>query len=592
MIPNLRLYALIADGERGALVGPSGEMTWLCMPSWDSESVFTTLLGGEGSYAITPLGRYVWGGYYELGSLIWRNRWTLADGSIVECRDALAFPGDPERALVLRRLSAPKGRAKVRVRLALRGSFGRQSPQDLRRTEQGEWTARIHGLHARWTGGEGADLHPENELTLEMEIVEGQKQDFLLELSTKGFSGSPPDPEEQWNFTKRSWELSAPRLDKCAGERDARHAWAVLRGLTTSTGGMVAAATTSLPERADSGRSYDYRYVWIRDQCWTGQAMAVVGSLDLLRDALRFVRNRLLEDGSDLRPVYTASGRKVPEERELEHLPGYPGSTRIVVGNRAGEQFQLDEFGETLLLFAAAARQDVLDTESRRAAEVAAAAIEQRWQEKGAGVWETKPRHWTYSRLVCAAGLRQMAEYGVSRQVAARWMALAEAITAEAAATAVHPSGRWQRSTDDERVDASLLLPVLRDAVEPHDPRSLATLQAIQEDLVRDGYCYRFRSSLPLNEGEGAFTVCGHWLALTHVKLKNMVEGARWFERSRAACGPPGLYSEEYDVIQRELRGNLPQAFVHALLLESAARLGRDLGEVKMKRIREYKSSD
>ena len=488
------------------------------------------------------------------------------------------FPGT-RTGRALRRLVVKKGQAGITVRLDLRGDYGREPACDLHRSEQGVWSAGLNGLYIRWDGAPGAEVDASGALTLDLKLANGERHDFLLEFSKQPFDGPPPAAEEQWRSTKRGWELAAPGLGQCAGERDARHAWAVLRGLTSSTGGMVAAATTSLPERADSGRSYDYRYVWIRDQCWAGQAMATAGSESLLQDALRFVRDRLLEDGPDLRPVYTAAGHKVDRERTLEHLPGYPGSTQVVVGNKAGEQFQLDVFGEALLLFAAAARKDALDTESRQAAQVAAAAIERRWSEKGAGVWETSPRHWTHSRLMCAVGLRQMAEHGVSREIAARWMSLADAIMAETAATALHRSGRWQRAVDDDRVDASLVLPFVRGAVAPADPRGRATFEAVIEDLVRDGYCYRFRSSLPLDQAEGAFTVCGYWLALAHLQRGEKIEAAGWFERTRAACGPPGLYAEEYDVVQREMRGNLPQAFVHALMLECAARLGRDVGE-------------
>ena len=582
MVPILRSYALIADGERGALISPAGEITWMCMPAWDSEAVFCSLLGGAGTYALTPMGRHVWGGYYEMGSLIWRNRWTFSDGSILECQNALAYPGDPQRALVLRRLSVSKGKIQARVALDLRAAFGKERPKDLKRTDRGEWTGATKALYFRWTGAADATHVSKGGLELEIKLAAGEQHDFMLELTRErqDLENPPPDPEKKWQTTRRSWELALPALDYCAGRRDARHAYAVLRGLTASTGGMVAAATTSLPERADSGRSYDYRYVWIRDQCWTGQAVAIAGPEKMLTDALRFVRERLLEDGPDLRPVYAVSGRKIRTETELKHLAGFPGGTKIVVGNRAHEQFQLDAFGEALLLFASAAGHDALDSESHRAAEIAAQAIERRWQDKGAGVWETRPRHWTHSRLICAAGLRQLAQFIKPAHLAAHWLALAEAIIAATAATAVHPSGCWQRAIDDPRLDASLLLPGLRGAVPHGDPRMLATFKAVHQQLVRDGYCYRFSSTLPLHEGEGAFSVCGYWIAMTYLQMEDKVNAARWFERARAACGPPGLYAEEYDVIQRELRGNLPQAFVHAFMLECAARLGRELVKI------------
>ncbi len=371
-----------------------------------------------------------------------------------------------------------------------------------------------------------------------------------------------------------------PELHRTVGARDARHAYAVLSGLTTAGGGMVAAATTSLPERARTGRTYDYRYVWIRDQCYAGQAIARAGPYPLMDDAVRFVRERLLADGPRLSPAYTAAGGEVPPERQLD-LPGYPGGTDTI-GNHVRDQFQLDAFGEALLLFAAADRHDHLDAEGWRAVEIAADAIGSRWGEADAdaGVWELDPARWTHSRLICAAGLRAVSECKVAGDNAPRWLALADTIVADAGRNSVHSSGRWQRAADDSRLDASLLLAAIRGAVPAEDPRTLATLEAIEAELTEDGYAYRFRhDERPLAEAEGAFLLCGFWMALAWHQQGDHRRAARWFERNRAACGTPGLLSEEFDVRQRQLRGNLPQAFVHALLLECAA-VGYEAAEV------------
>jgi GH15 family glucan-1,4-alpha-glucosidase len=308
---------------------------------------------------------------------------------------------------------------------------------------------------------------------------------------------------------------------------------------------MVAAATTSLPERARQGRNYDYRYVWIRDQCYAGQAVAKAGPYPLMDEAVTFVTERLLADGPQLKPAYTTTGGEVPDQRQLE-LPGYPGGSDIV-GNWVNKQ------------------------DGWRATEAAVDAIEQRWQEPDtdAGIWEIEPDAWTHSRLICAAGLRQIAQCGPGGEQAARWVSLADRIVSDTAARAVHPSGRWQRSPGDPRVDAALLLPALRGAIPASDPRSVATLQAIAAELTEDGYCYRYRpDERPLGQSEGAFLLCGFLMTLAYAQQGEHLTAARWFERNRAACGPPGLLSEEFDVTQRQLRGNLPQAFVHALLLE------------------------
>jgi GH15 family glucan-1,4-alpha-glucosidase len=276
-------------------------------------------------------------------------------------------------------------------------------------------------------------------------------------------------------------------------------------------------------------------------------------------------------------PAYTVDGGAIPDERALR-LPGYPGGT-AKAGNRVTGQFQLDGLGESLELFAAAARLDLLAEENWQAAAMAAEAIEKRWTEPDAGIWELEDRHWTHSRLACVSGLRSLAAAasgppgGPGHRQAARWSALADSLLASLG-DAVHATGRWQRSPDDPRVDAALLLPVIRGTLPADDPRSRATVRAVQDELTEDGYVYRFRhDARPLHKSEGAFLLCGFWMAQVAQACGEAAAAARWFERNRAACGPVGLYTEEYDVRQRQLRDNLPQAFVHAAMLECAARL-------------------
>jgi GH15 family glucan-1,4-alpha-glucosidase len=566
----LREYALIADGERGAIIGPRGDLAWMCFPRWDSDACFATLIGGQGTYAVTPLGRFVWGGFYEHG-LIWRSRWVTDEGTI-ECREALALPSTPNRVVVLRRIMVREGAARVRIVLDARGEFGQQRVTGLRRDDAGRWTGRIGSTQMTWVGAPDAervaDGHGGRPLVTVLELEAGDSHDLVLVLDTTGDGDAPPAPDVAWSGTEAGWSERLPQIDSLTAQRDARHSYAVLSGLTSSGGGMVAAATMSLPERARQHRNYDYRYVWIRDQCFTGQAIAQIGPLPLLDDAVRFVVERLISDGDQMAPAYTVTGQPVPAERSLD-LPGYPGGGDVL-GNWVNQQFQLDAFGESLALLAQAARHDRLDATGWRAAEIAAAAIELRWREPDAGIWELEPDNWTHSRLICAAGLRRIAAYQRSEQ-AGRWLALADAIVADTAKQALHPAGHWQRSPTDSRLDASLLLPAIRGGMPADDPRTIATLQAVTAELTDDGFCYRYRpDERPLGEAEGAFVMCGFLMALAYAQQGDEVRAAQWFERNRAACGPAGLLSEEFDVVQRQMRGNLPQAFVHALLLQCA----------------------
>jgi hypothetical protein len=567
----LRDYALVADGERGALVGPHGELAWMCAPRWDSGAVFSALIGGPGVYALAPAGTCVRSGYYEEGSLIWRSRWITRENGVVECREALAFPGDRHRAVVLRRVLAQDGPVDLRAVLEPAGEFGQQAVGELRRDQDGVWHGQVGELRLRWSGAPDARLC-DGRLELDLRARPGTPRDLVLEISDRPLDGPPPDPERAWRATEAAWRDAVPDLSHVLAARDARHSYAVMRGLTGSAGGMVAAATTSLPERAEEGRNYDYRYVWIRDQCYAGQAVAAAGPHPLLDDAVRFVAARLGQDGPGLVPAYTVDGSPIPDQRRID-LPGYPGGFDLV-GNHVSGQFQLDALGESLLLLAAAARHDRLDPDGWKAVLIAADAVEKRWQEPDAGVWELGPRAWTHSRLICAAGLRAAAGAGAPADRAARWNALADAVMADTGRSGLHATGRWRRAADDDGLDAALLFPALRGALPADDPRTVATLDAYLGELTDDHFAYRFRhDERPLEQAEGAFVMCGFAVAMAEHQQGRTGSAYRWFERNRAACGPAGLLSEEYDIAQREMRGNLPQAFVHALLLESAARL-------------------
>lgn len=442
----LRGYAFLADGHRGALIGPRGDIGWLCVPHWDSDAVFADLLGGRGRYAVTAADpRFVWGGFYQTGTLMWTSRWVTTRG-IVHCRESLAFPGDPRRVVLLRRIEAVEGDATVNVTLDPRAGFGRRPLRELSH-QDGIWRGRTGGLWLRWTGAGRARPGPDGALAMSLRVPHGGHHDLVLEIADHNpEQGAPVDPDEAWRATERAWLSFDQPPAGCVAQRDARGAMAVLRGMTVPGGGMVAAATTSLPERFEAGRNYDYRYAWIRDQCFAGQAAAAAGAEPLLDAAVDFVSARLLADGPDLAPAYTAhAAAPVPQQRPLDFLPGYPGAPART-GNWVRGQFQLDTFGEALLLLAAAAHRDRLDFHAARAMHTAATAIAERWTEPDAGVWELEPRQWTHSKLTCVAGLRAAARVVPGPQ-AAEWAALADTILAHVARHATDPTGRWHAPT-------------------------------------------------------------------------------------------------------------------------------------------------
>jgi len=568
-------YAFIADGERGCLIGPRGDVAWMCAPSWDSDAVFASLIGGPGLYAVTPVAPFTWGGYYEPDSLIWRSRWVTGAG-VIECREALAFPADPDRVVLLRQVISPEVAQEVDVVLAPRPGFGRDHLGEVHHHGR-TWTATTGKVWLRWQGPDDVHLGTDGgdrAWRARLQVTPGEPVNLVLELATRAFDDDPVEPTTAWDATTDAWAREAPDLTGTLDPKGASLAYAVMRGLTCSGGGMVAAATTSLPERAEQGRNYDYRYVWIRDQAYAGQAAAAAGGLPLLDEAVGFITARLLEDGPHLAPAYRIDGTAIPDQQGLD-LPGYPGGFALV-GNHVNAQFQLDAFGEALLLLAAAASRDRVGPDSVRAAHVAAEAIAARWHEPDAGIWEIDNRRWTHSRLICAAGLRRAARSlgGRGGPEAASWSALADRIVAETASAATHVDGYWQRSPDDPGVDAALLFAALRGAIPADDPRSVATLRAVIDRLTQDGYAYRFRhDDLPLAQAEGSFTLCGFVTSLALHQQGEVLEAFRWFERTARCTGSTGIHAEEWDVDEHQLRGNLPQAFVHALHLEAAARL-------------------
>ncbi len=273
------------------------------------------------------------------------------------------------------------------------------------------WTGHHWDSWMRWQGPDRCPLHhcgPTADWRARMRVIARTSQStWSLNCPTRPFDDEPVDPRDAWDATEDAWDARRPTLDDTLDPKGAALPYAVMRGLTSAGGGMVAAATTSLPERAEQGRNYDYRYVWIRDQAYAGQAAAAAGGLALLDEAV---------DGSSppVSSMMAPPGPRLPDRRHRHPRSAPPRPARLpgwlrLVGNHVNHQFQLDAFGEALLLLAAAASHDRVGPDSFRAAQVAAAAIEARWQEPDAGIWEIDNRPWTHSRLICAAGLRQAA---------------------------------------------------------------------------------------------------------------------------------------------------------------------------------------
>lgn len=567
----LREHALIADGERGCVIGPHGNILWMCAPRWHDEPVFATLIGGRGEYTVTPTDSWnVWGGSYRPGSLVWCGKWVTTD-SVIVCEDSLSYPADVDTAVILRRIRAISGTARVTVTLQPTSGFDGHVVSDATLDNSGIWTGQVDDLRMRWQGAPNAEVADDERLQIELDLDEGEEHVLTLELARCELPKDPVDPEEELEQTYRTWARTVAEVEGPGRSEDILHSYAVLAGLTSRDHGMVAAATMSLPERPKAHRDYDYRYSWIRDQCYAGQGVARLGPNPLLESALTFVADRINADGSDLKPAYRVDGGPVPDERRVG-LPGYPGGSNVA-GNWVRDQFQLDTIGEALNLFAKAAELDRMTADRWEAVTTCVRIIEERWQRPDAGVWELEDDCWTHSRLACVAGLRNIARHTTGGE-AARWEAVADAIMADISATSVDAHGAWQQRPNQSGTDAAILLPLVRGALPRTDPRVLATLDAVRHDLNRDGHIYRFRhGGRSLGDAEGSFTVCGFFTALATADQGDLTSAIHFYERARSAATSSGLFTEEFDVRSHQLRGNLPQAFVHALFIETAMRL-------------------
>ena len=334
---------------------------------------------------------------------------------------------------------------------------------------------RKNGPHRlRWQGAGAARPTPvrtHRRLEMLLTIPAGQHHDLILEIAPAGLPAELAEPDGAWRSSEAAWKQAVPQLDNCLSPRDARHSYAVWRGPTSSGGGMVAAATTSLPERAEAGRNYDYRYVWIRDQCYAGHALAAAETSGFSQTVFDSSQNGF---STTVPAWHRPTPRSGPECRTTRTWSPRISGGFDRIGNWVNGQFQLDAFGEALLLFADAAGSDLIDDTAWRAAEITVDAIARRWGEPDAGIWEIDNQAWTPSRRT-AAGLRAISNIRSVAGPHPDWLALADRILADTASGATHPAGYWQRSPGDEGLDGSLLLPALRGAVPADDPRTCAT---------------------------------------------------------------------------------------------------------------------
>ena len=577
-------YGLIGDLQTAALVGRNGSIDWLCFPRFDSGACFAALLGNEenGRWLLAPdceverVERR-----YRDNSLVHELDFHTADGSARVIDFMPPRGADPD---VVRIVEGLEGTVRMRMQLVIRFDYGSIVPW-VRSTSDGSLVA-IAGPDAvvlqTPIETRGENLHTVAEFT----ISAGERIPFTLTwFPSHHDTVAPVDPEQALVDTCSYWSEWLGPCTYAGRWRDAVvRSLMVLKALTYGpTGGIVAAPTTSLPERIGGVRNWDYRYCWLRDATFALDALLENGFVDEARGWRSWLLRAVAGDPDDLQIMYGPAGERRLTEFELPWLDGYAGSKPVRVGNGASEQFQLDVYGEVL---------DVLYQARRRGLEADDAAwalvrhlleeLESRWHEPDEGIWEVRGprRHFTHSKVMAWVafdrGLRLVEEFE-RKGPAARWRRARDEIQAEVLERGFDEElGSFVQSYGSKRLDASLLTIPLVGFLPPDDPRVVGTLEAVRRELLHDGFVRRYLHDEEAAEvdglppGEGAFFLCSFWFVDNLVLLGRTDEAVEMFERLLALRNELGLLSEEYDPGDRRLVGNFPQAFSHIGLINTA----------------------
>jgi GH15 family glucan-1,4-alpha-glucosidase len=587
-------YALLSDRHSAALVARDGSVDWLCMPRFDSGSVFGRLLGEEaGHWSIRPAVAGEITRRYLDGTMVVETTFETPSGTLVG-RDALAMGGGNRGHdlgkdvphLLVRALTCTRGEVDVEIEYAPRPEYG-----------------LIHPLLAEVEGGVsavgGADVlmfSSPVELAIDgstacgrLTLRNGESAGFALHHSLRADRGtariwSQSEISQRLDDAISAWESWSGLHQAYEGPwRDLVHqSGRVLQALSFQpTGAICAAATTSLPETEGGNRNWDYRYSWVRDASFTIEALWVAACPDEANEFFDYITTSAasaLVRGQDLQIMFGIGGERDLSERELPHLPGWRNSAPVRVGNGAWTQRQVDVYGELLNSVYRLSDQvtDLAPATKRFLVHVADAAA-LHWRDKDQGIWEVRgePRDFVYSKLMCWVALEraiQLADRLDANEKIPAWKQVKEEIH-EAILTQgwSDEAGSFTQSFDSFDLDASNLMMPLVGFLPADDPRMLATIEATAQRLTDDrGLVYRYRAHDGLEGDEGTFLLCTFWLAQA-MAMSGQVERARGvFERAIAFVNDVGLLAEEVDPRSGELLGNFPQAFSHIGLVNAA----------------------
>ncbi len=579
-------YALIGDCETAALVARDGSIDWLCFPRFDSGAVFAALLGGpeHGRWLLAPSApvRNVRRRYRE-GTLVLETDFETDDG-LVTVLDFM--PGRDDHPSVVRVVEGKRGRVPMQTELIMRFDYGSTEP----------WVQRIDGGISAIAGPNSlvfrtpAKLHnAEFKTRAEFTVAAGERVPFTLtwHRSTQP-APQPIDAEKAARETTSWWQKwsKACRCDGPYGENILR-SLITLKALTYApTGGVLAAATTSLPEQLGGVRNWDYRYCWLRDATFTLLALLKAG----FRDEAAAWRNWLLRAVAG-RPaatkiMYGLAGERLLPEIELPWLPGYEGAKPVRIGNAASGQFQLDVYGEVMDVLYQSRKLGLEEKGGHARVELSLLKfVMEAWERPDEGIWEVRGprRHFTHSKVMAWValdrGARAAEEFGLDFPVE-NCRRLRKRVHDQICREGFNEKlGAFVQSYGSDVLDASLLMMPLVGFLPATDPRVKGTVAAIGKHLMRDGFVQRYDTSKAndgLPPGEGAFLACTFWYADNLFLVGRHDEARETFERLLGLCNDVGLLAEEYDPEAKRQVGNFPQAFSHVGLVNTAMNLSPD----------------
>ena len=578
-------YGLIGDCETAALVGRDGSIDWLCWPAFDSDACFAALLGthGHGRWLIAPAEEITrTSRRYRDNTLIMETRFETADG-LVDLIDFMPPRGNASD--VVRLVRGISGRVKLRMQLVIRFGFGTDVPW-VKKSKDGSGLLAICGPDMTVLRTPVETRGEELTTVADFEVGEGETVPFVLTYGPSHLPvPAPIDPALALQETEAFWNEWCSRCTYEGEHRDlVMRSLITLKALTYEpTGGIVAAPTTSLPEKLGGARNWDYRFCWLRDATFTLLALMNSGYTEEAAAWHNWLLRAVAGSPANMQIMYGIMGERRLLEWEAAWLPGYEGAQPVRVGNAAHAQLQLDVYGELIDAFhQSRVAQLKLDEGSWALECTVLQHLAEQWDQPDHGIWERRGegKHYVSSKVMTWVafdrGIKSAEKFGFKAPLE-KWRSLRDTIHRDVCARGFDRElNSFVESYGSKLLDASILLLPSVGFLEPSDSRVRGTLRAIEQHLMRDGFVLRHDPREVSGEQqpiEGAFLACSLWLADAYVLTGEFDKAQALFGRVVAIANDLGLLAEEFDTGEGRQTGNFPQALTHIALINTAHNL-------------------